>query len=300
MIDYIDPYCASKSIEDAYYADVNSYDDCTTYFWYYDYAIDEKYMRPWIPGEDMLLKEDDETALGLWLYDYPEIAYKAIKKSNSNPSDSFSKDKFWEEIYNIIKDDKRFQNTAFDIRNEKYLASIRIKEKKITGVLLDVKKYVDEYLSCHTKPENDAPITDVIKYEHIERVKKRIEDPDIIDNLKYQILPDNYEEWEGLIAPNGDFYSCEFGGHNAKAYFIIMCFPEKFPNLDYNNISHLNMTNALDEILNQGWCSTRYLPSCGDYIDIPTNKRITKAQKDAIMDAYVKHNSKADLSIIGY
>lgn len=41
-------------------------------------------------------------------------------------------------------------------------------------------------------------------------------------NLEYNIVPDNIIRWEGLIAPNGDFFSCEFGGHLAKAHYLIL------------------------------------------------------------------------------
>ena len=117
----------------------------------------------------------------------------------------------------------------------------------------------------------------------------------------YLVLPDEYDEWEGLISPNGDFYSCDFGGHNAKAYFLMSVYPEKFPNIDYENgFSHVDRTNALDELLEHGWCATRYLPTCGAYIQMPANGRVTKAQKDAIFDAKVKHDISVDLSPIGY
>jgi hypothetical protein len=117
----------------------------------------------------------------------------------------------------------------------------------------------------------------------------------------YQILPDNYEKWEGLISPNGDFYSCDFGGHNVKAYYIMAAFPEKFPNFDYEN-NHLAVSEALDDLLSQGWCATRYLPTIGNYIELPRTElgKCTKAQKDAIFDAKIKHDINVDLGPIGY
>jgi hypothetical protein len=113
----------------------------------------------------------------------------------------------------------------------------------------------------------------------------------------YVILPDEYDHWEGLIAPNGDFYSCEFGGHNTKAYFIIATKPELFPNID---VTTLSMTDALDDILKYGWCATRYMPMIGNYINVPANGRVTNAQKNAIFDAKVKHDINVDLSPIGF
>ena len=45
------------------------------------------------------------------------------------------------------------------------------------------------------------------------------------ENVKKEIWeiaePDEILCWEGLIDPKGNFYSCEFGTHNAKAHTII-------------------------------------------------------------------------------
>lgn len=45
-------------------------------------------------------------------------------------------------------------------------------------------------------------------------------------DINYTTEPDDIQRWEGLIAPNGDFYSCNFGRHNQKAYYLLVKHPE--------------------------------------------------------------------------
>ena len=40
-------------------------------------------------------------------------------------------------------------------------------------------------------------------------------------NLNYLFKPDNYTKDTGWIAPNGEYYSCEFGGHTVKSNAIV-------------------------------------------------------------------------------
>lgn len=350
MIDFVDPYCTIKSKVAARELDYTTLDECMTYFWYDESYIDHVYRRPKYPDapDTLVIDEEDSTEGGLWLRNYPDVAYKAMSLRDTYPSGSPFKEEeaeqFWEDLYITIKDDSRFQSKYFQRRNESYLASKRMREEKVERekkfrendytwekdtensiepkqerpfmseetkrLLVTAKESLDfttKWLAEHEKPEKNCgdPARE-LQWHTMSMANSDLKDfvegsDPLSRHRSFQILPDSYEEWEGLIAPNGDFYSCDFGGHNIKAYHLMCAFPEKFPNIDYNNFD-IDMTNALDDLLEQGWCATRYLPTMGCYIELPRNLRgeCTKAQKDAIFDAKIKHNVKVDLTPIGF
>lgn len=317
MLPYIDPYCtvkspkAAKELSDYPW----TYEQCATWFWYSDDAIDHTFMRPHEPGDGMLMDEDDDTDCGLWLYRYPDIAYDAMRKHDTTPYGD-DHDTFWRDVYDIIKDDFRFRSKYFQNRNERYLAYLRMKKnvydpapvyhhmnKSVDDELkiqLDaVRTYTDKWLADHANDDKTNDNAKKLQMHEMKMINAILHDESDINSRDrmYAILPDEYDRWEGLIAPNGDFYSCEFGGHNTKAYFIIATKPELFPNID---VTTLSMTDALDDILKYGWCATRYMPMIGNYINVPANGRVTNAQKNAIFDAKVKHDINVDLSPIGF
>jgi hypothetical protein len=325
MIDFIDPYCTIKSLNAAIALNENNelhpiktYEQCSVWFWYADTAINPVYMQPNEPGEGMLIDDYDNTDGGLWLYNYPDVAYDALSTIGCEHT-SFDKTQFWRIVYDIIKDDFRFRSKYFEHRNEMYLASLRMKKdpfsKKKTAMPTEnepdsktssridaVLKFTDEWINAHGHEYNTGNAAFEIKRREIKMINSILRDKTDFtarhENM-YIILPDEYENWEGLIAPNCNFYSCDFGGHNAKAYYLMAVYPEKFPNFDYETgVKTLDVSNALDEILEQGWCATRYTPVTGAYIDTPPNKRITSAQKRAILDAKIKHDISVDLSVI--
>lgn len=346
MIDFVDPYSIVKSLRVAKEYNVSTLDQCRTWFWYSDAAIDTTYMRPRYPGEDMLPSYEKDTVGGLWLYDYPDIVYDAINKSDAYPTDKITKYRFWQAVYEIISEKSGFNTKDFKLRNEYYLASVRVRKEKeerlrklfnpslhdassnetedddeiCSNVSYSEKKteldelskatltFVEKFLEEHpTPPTDDDDIRYISKYRTMRLIQSHFTEGDRYTRTEreYCIIPDSYEEWEGLIAPNGDFYSCDFGGHNCKAYYIMRAYPEKFPNLDYNEFGMLKhgpiqAHNALDYLLEQGWCATRYLPTIGCYINAPKNGHFTKAQENAIFDAKIKHDVSVDLGILGY
>lgn len=118
-------------------------------------------------------------------------------------------------------------------------------------------------------------------------------------NLEYNIVPDNIIRWEGLIAPNGDFFSCEFGGHLAKAHYLILKYPTRFglpPDLNFETKLKLcgDMSLSLDYLIQHGWCATRYMAHIGHYITAPIH--MTHAQINTLYDAIIKHNVNMDIS----
>ena len=325
MIAYIDPYSTVKSIKAAKEYNVNTFEQCQTWFWYEDDAIQHGYMRPWTPGEGMVLTEGDDTNLGLWLYLYPDIVYDIESETDTTPSDP----DFWDALYEKIKDDSKFQSKWFRKRNENYLAVKRMNQKREDTPDIFAEDHKDVWLPANDKmtkavqptieltkewlKDNPFDKTADAAYQHkhhmfqmaYDVLTERLEAKTLTnDDRIWTLVPDEYEEWEGLIAPNGDFYSCDFGGHNVKAYHLLMAYPEKFPGIDYDNdgLKSIDASNALDDLLKQGWCATRYLPTMGYFIELPKTLRgeCTKAQTDAIFDAKIKHDVPVNLSVIGY
>jgi len=109
------------------------------------------------------------------------------------------------------------------------------------------------------------------------------------EDINYNIYPDNLEKFEGLISPNGDFYSCDFGGHNIKAYHLCLMNKDK-----WNITEDFTMDNAFDLLLKKGWCATRFLPSTGTYLTAPM--KLTKEQINTIYDLMIKFDEHLDMS----
>ena len=335
MIYFVDPFCTIKSKKAAMEIGwVCNYEQCQTYFWYDEAWIDHSTYRPKYPFDpDVMLVDLDEDSCegGLWIYHHPDLVYEALKRAGLSKQDN-PDDSFWQAVYELSQESDKFlfRTKSFKERTANYEAWVRMQERKTEKGLdlcqevsednrtrwknLDGTEYKPVYdfvlnwLSNHAKPEKDALIADVLKWDTMDEIKHHFEKDSSYEFDRdyyrmYLILPDEYECWEGLVAPNGDFYSCSFGGHNAKAYYLMAAFPEKFPNLDYeNDFGTCDVSNSLDTLLNQGWCALRWLPSMGAYIMTPRNNngKITKAQENAIFDAKIKHNVSVDLSCIGY
>lgn len=335
MVYFVDPFSTIKSKEAALKLDwVYNYEQCQTFFWYDEHWIDHSTYRPKYPfdTDTMLVDLDDDSCEGgLWLYRYPELVYKALKKAGLSKHDN-PDEAFWEAIYELSLEEKGwfFKSKSFKERTSNYEAWVRMQEREsakdsdlckkvsednrrrfkslVGDEYKPVYDFVTGWLDNHAKPDNTAPAADILKWDTMDEIKHHFEHDESYEFDRdyyrmYLILPDEYERWEGLIAPNGDFYSCSFGGHNAKAYYLLASYPEKFPNLDYEtDFATCDVSNSLDTLLNQGWCALRWLPSIGAYIMTPRNNngKITKAQENAIFDAKLAHDVSVDLSCIGY
>lgn len=103
-------------------------------------------------------------------------------------------------------------------------------------------------------------------------------------------MPGEITNWQGLIAPNGDFYVCKFGEHNSMAYAILKWNHNKFGYTLEEVRSKFD--DALATIIDHGWAATRWLAGSGHYVTHPT--RLTKAQKNTIWDAIVKFDCYID------
>lgn len=110
------------------------------------------------------------------------------------------------------------------------------------------------------------------------------------------IKPDNMLFWSGLISPAGDFFSCEFFEHNKRAFAIINENREKFKEILNDYPRPLNESNALDILINDGWCATRWLPTIHHYITYPGNGRLSTAQMETIWKANEKFGVNLNFS----
>lgn len=161
---------------------------------------------------------------------------------------------FWEMVF--IKTQGR---NGFSERNNRYLASVRAN---------DCSRKVPPEQYAYGLTKEDRP------------------------QLYEQITPDDIKCWEGLVSPSGDFYSCEFGGHNAKAYNILRSNPTAFGFADEEDTFKFWDT-ALDILIEKGWAALRYLPYMGRFATLP--EKVTREQKDTIWDAIIKFDVRMEI-----
>lgn len=296
---YIDPYSTVKSIKAAKeHKQILTYEDAYHYFCFNE--LDFNYLNE-------LHDYQKETMCGLWLLHEPELVLKVC-----NGPKSYYDDSFWDKVYEYVKD----RGGSFRERNERYLGSLRIKENRRVEILRreeEVKKLakeslkkIEESVTQNSTEENRFIKTiNTMSYDEYAAYLKEREPIDI----GYDVKPDNIINFEGLIDPEGNFYSCDFGGHNVKAYHILLTYWDKF---DFDKLIGtkinsrqearvLHMDTALDVIIDAGWIATRYLPHRGCYLTYKDDIsfRATKAQKNTIWEALTKHERKLnDYSLI--
>lgn len=280
FINYVDPFSTCKSIR----APLSlakipyTYEECVWYFWYAE-VTDMQDLEPDRPLSDELIvlgttyehcrrkkypRANQDTLGGLWLYEYPEIAYDAIQISGFTPSAYQENRAFWQAVYDIIKDRPDFQSEEFQERNRKFL-----RYHKTTA---------EEILAFLHRHDND----------------------ELEEEKDYTVIPDDMKSWTGLIAPNGDFYSCDYSNHNILAQKLLTKQTELFPNITASDLEYVNEypDRALDVLLAQGWCATRQLPNRGEYVDVPTDGiRVKKMQKETIRKAMEKFNIQLDIDV---
>ena len=269
-IDFIDPWSTIKSKKAAIENHVNTLEECEIWFHYSD-----RDQRAVARGEERqkFPMAYSYTAAGLWLTDRPELIFEAKKMGGD----------FWENIYQLTKD-----NPNLKVRNDRYITDKRIKEENKKSRERLWKEYEKE---AQKQFENEPKFMSDEWFEY----KYNTED----DKFSYYLEPDNYENWEGVIDPDGNFYSCHFGGHNLKSFYLILKYPNKFGikasgsmlDLEFEIDQKLDVDagNGLDFIVKHGWCATRHIG--GRYfIELPTNNHLTQKQINAIFDASIKHD----------
>lgn len=270
---YIDKYATIKSSHiDALsvHGMPNTFQECREYFTMDKNHDTGEFQEININGTPLI---DTPTMGGLWLIHAPETVYEACHGDMNLIGES----EFWKNIYELTKN-----NPDFDDRNERYQFSLRQPdiEERMQNL---IKAYEEEHTQSEvSEPEFLSPEWMQYQYQQTREITYRTE-------------PDDIENWEGLIAPNGDFYSVEFGGHNQKAYFILIMHADLFQQTPEYFINHPNIRtdNALDTLLEYGWCATRSI-MFDHYILPPSRKGLTTAQYNRIFDAGTKHDVKID------
>lgn len=265
---YIDKWATVKSSHPdalALVGNPTSYEECRNYYTTtQDSRIFAYTEHLTIQGKDII---ETPTMGGLWLIREPELVYDACNGEMSRIGST----EFWDYIYKAKKDDPDFTE-----RNMRYRVYRRPKptfEERIKNLM----KYLPD------EPVSDTPyLSDQWFAEEYQKT----------NDINYITEPDDIEHWEGLIAPNGDFYSCNFGGHNQKAYYLLVKHP-KWINKTREEVieSHdIRIDNSLDLLLNKNWAATRSVVT--DHYMLPAHP--TKRQIETILMAAEKHNAMID------
>lgn len=273
---YVDNWSTIKTSDPDILAsrDITTYEDCKNWFTTTDSSFlsdgsEQIYVRD-ERGQQIPIIETP-TMGGLWLINHPDLVYDACKGERFR----IGKPEFWEQIYEQTKD-----WPAFKDRNERYCFSRRRKhreEERINNLMKMAEKEAAKQIQKMVTEEEPEYLTpEWIDYQY--RITK---------DLDYRMTPDDLECWEGLIAPNGDFYSCGFAKHSSKAWNLLHYMPKRFPELPKT----LELYNALDFIRDCGWCATRSVN--GDHCMF--SEHPTRAQIETMMKAAYKHDVSADV-----
>lgn len=121
------------------------------------------------------------------------------------------------------------------------------------------------------------------------------------DSIEYKVEAVQHEpevKANGLIAPDGTWYACEFGEHAALAGRIIMRNRETFGLSDHEvlNMAYDWSGKGLDFLYKRGWIAIRN-PSMGNtFLDMDETKTATKAQVNTIFD-YISKFNRYDMNI---
>lgn len=289
-IKYVDKYSTVKSIKSAEHHNVKTAEECSVWFLYSDndtWKVKVGEFAYPLPAAESV------TRGGLWLFDRPEL----IAKCTDNGRIPVGSDEYYENIYNETKD-----NTEFDFRSNFYKGSLR---KKVED-----DRYIQSLVDGYIEEQDENKNIIYMSTEYFQNERKRRKD---IDTWDYEMSPDDINLWTGLIDPDGNFYSCSFGAHNLKAYYLVYTHPEKF-GADFRYVSHktdkdyilyedkiksafsgIDVSNALDFIRDKGWCATRYQGITGEYIDAPKYHKPTQRQIDTLFDAVIKHGVNQEI-----
>ena len=106
------------------------------------------------------------------------------------------------------------------------------------------------------------------------------------DELNKRTDPDDFLSEYGLIDPSGNYYSCKFAGHHAKAFHIIAKREGQNPDIDPGDFD-----KALDILYSENWAIIRNPDPRGSvFFDFRGDRRPTKKQIDAAFTHIIKFN----------
>lgn len=204
-IQYVDIYATVRSYKSAEEIHISAIDEIYKYF-----AGKRKYPWQTIPDDfEPLEAYNKSTKCGLWLLERPELVYELIKE----PVTDRNKCTFFKKLYEYLET-KENLDPAMKERQLRYEAEVRIKREKERS--LEQSKIEGTTLNETATEMPDKDIEHMSLKEYDTFLKKLH-----LDNKWSGCLPDEIESDYGIISPDGDYYSCDFGGHNIKAYYII-------------------------------------------------------------------------------
>lgn len=280
FIRYVDKWSTVKSMHPEVLCQRNnptSYAECINYFTtvHNDHTYEnEPIIFKTKDGKDIKLF-DTPTKGGLWLIDYPNLCYDAC----SGDLAKIGKNDFWQRIYEYKKDDPDFKE-----RTERYEFDIQTKSS--------MEERMDAFIKAYDSKQPKEEEPEYLTKEWIDYQWRHTQE------YQYNMKPDDKICWEGLIAPNGDFYACGFGCHNEKALCLLIYYAEWFGKTSetIRDDTTLEYDKALDRLVSHGWCATHKIAE-NHYISYPWTKQITKAQYQCIMDLQEKHNANIDIHV---
>ena len=110
------------------------------------------------------------------------------------------------------------------------------------------------------------------------------------ENILYNCEPDDMIDERAWISPDGDWYSCDFGGHSTKADILIVVL-KKYAAYCPKGIAP---TRSDDILIADGWVRFHNPYGGACYPDYNTDKGMTNRQKDRLFDAHLKFGTKLE------
>ena len=280
-INYIDIYSTVKSYRSAVDTlNLSRYDEIVEYFGTRDSWYD------WKEKEYFSDLETKPCKYGLWLLDEPELIYRIWGR----PISFNERDLFFEKLYNYIGTSDNCDRKYME-RQIRYESAERIRIEKENQLKITQE---ENYQKSKEKIENicekiyEINSDDMTEKEYSEYLKYTYGSDE-----NYIVEPDNIKKFEGLVDPQGNFYSCSFGGHNMKAYCIMRTYYKRFGFEKRSDVrKFIDSYNALDPIVNNfGWIAVRnHGMGGGIFLTMSSTKRPTKAQINTIFDDMEKHD----------
>ena len=188
---------------------------------------------------------------GCYLFGHPDWVYDFIGAPVSEENEDALYQKLYEFWTAKNKEDRPMtQITFIRARNERYLAAMRA--------------------------DGETPSAPPARLSIDEK-----------DELLQRTEPDEFLSEYGMIDRQGRWYSCSFGGHNAKAHTLARAMPEQFGFLPGERIPHRD--RALDLLFDAGWVILQNPYISGDpAVEFKAGLRPTKAQVDTVIDYMIR------------
>ena len=189
---------------------------------------------------------------------------EVVYKATNNDEVRVGSKEFWDNIYEITKNWE-----GFEFRNKLYKMQRQLEDENVDF--------------SESKTFTDGPT-------HNKGYGRTLN--------KDNSLP----SWSGLIAPNGDFYPCDFGSHEGVAYQILEDeFKSTRRNESFDKLYNQALSILIDE---KKWVACRYLNTRGHYIVYPEQHEVTShwkptdEQKDVVWRLVAMHHEHVSSKVV--